>query len=543
MPRERSIHQDLFFVKSARIEVGVEERAASTTAGIRERAGAPVASELLRAALEKIVFFEWRLSELSAELAGAQTRTAAAEAERQRAHEEARKSALEAQESRRRAIELEAERARMSTLLARPETTPVIDEAALVAERDRAAQLSAELAEARQEVARQKDERARWLQEMIEQARQGDEAPAALAQFISELRSEVLALRDRQRACDALLLAANIEAPPAATPEPAPPAPEHEHDSIARARKLWAEGRLGAHLPDAAVPTPTDLLPGLAALRRAPTTEATRPIRAVSAAQRALVEQCLRGLTAHDASRRAQAARHLAALPLPAAAPGLAAALGRETDPRARAAIARALAACGGDGAATMIAQLQNSSEPALVRLAALDALIGMGVTHAREALETASHDLTAAIRRRAAGLALASGENLGLIARLSIDHDAGVRSAAGAEGNVPEAPLAEEEILRETAPGAELPLAAAPTQVAPPAPGPLAPLAQEALFAVRTAMLGLTESDLANALGVELSRAESLAATLVSQGVLARRGRRLIAGATLENAHAERGA
>jgi len=34
----------------------------------------PEPAELLRAALEKVVFFEWRVSELSAELAAAQTR-------------------------------------------------------------------------------------------------------------------------------------------------------------------------------------------------------------------------------------------------------------------------------------------------------------------------------------------------------------------------------------------------------------------------------------------------------------------------------------
>ncbi len=112
----------------------------TATASPRERAsapGAPGAAELLRAALEKIVFFEWRLAELTAELAAAQSRCAAAEAERARAHDEARKAAHEAQEARRHTVELEAERARLAMLLARPAHAPVIDEAALVAERDR----------------------------------------------------------------------------------------------------------------------------------------------------------------------------------------------------------------------------------------------------------------------------------------------------------------------------------------------------------------------------------------------------------------------
>ena len=45
-----------------------------------ENGGTPSPAELLRAALEKIVFFEWRLSELSAELAAAHERCAAAQA-------------------------------------------------------------------------------------------------------------------------------------------------------------------------------------------------------------------------------------------------------------------------------------------------------------------------------------------------------------------------------------------------------------------------------------------------------------------------------
>ncbi len=81
---------------------------------------------------------------------------------------------------------------------------------------------------------------------MIEQARQkGDEAPAALAQFISELRGQVLELRDRQRLCDAMLVQAGL-APPAPLPPAHPaPAPAVEHDAVSQARRLFAEGRLG----------------------------------------------------------------------------------------------------------------------------------------------------------------------------------------------------------------------------------------------------------------------------------------------------------
>jgi len=60
----------------------------------RTAAGQPGPADLLRAALEKIVFFEWRLSELAAELSASQSRCASAEAERTRAEDLVRNHAL-----------------------------------------------------------------------------------------------------------------------------------------------------------------------------------------------------------------------------------------------------------------------------------------------------------------------------------------------------------------------------------------------------------------------------------------------------------------
>ena len=71
---------------------------------------------------------------------------------------------------------------------------------ALDAERRRAAALEADLEQSRAELARSRAERERWLSEMIAQAKTGDDDPAALAQFISELRGEVIALRARRSA-------------------------------------------------------------------------------------------------------------------------------------------------------------------------------------------------------------------------------------------------------------------------------------------------------------------------------------------------------
>src|SRR5207253_795112 len=106
---------------------------------------------------------------------------------------------------------------------------------------------------------------------------------------------------------------------------------------------------------------------------------------------------------------REQAARHLVAAPLASAAPAIASALSQEPDPKTRAQLAKALAACGGEGAAEMVAQLQSAPEPPLVRLAALEALCAIP-SRAREALEIAARDETPAIRRRAAALAASAG-------------------------------------------------------------------------------------------------------------------------------------
>src|SRR5205823_3618539 len=117
--------------------------------------------------------------------------------------------------------------------------------------------------------------------------------------------------------CDELLRQAGI-AQPASASRPLPPATPRR-DLFEEARSLWAHGRLA----------PSADLPGVA---RAPLTAAVAapPCPPPGAAASALAEQCLRGLSARDPARREQAARHLAAMPVPAAAPALASALGAE---------------------------------------------------------------------------------------------------------------------------------------------------------------------------------------------------------------------
>ncbi len=307
--------------------------------------------------------------------------------------------------------------------------------------------LQAELHSAQAEIARSKAERERWLTEMIEQARAGEDAPAALAQFISELRAEIIALRDHQKKCEALLAGKGIAAPAFQLSQP-PPAPERrETEPVEEARKMLEQGRLSP------APVPTTLF-------------ARPPDFQIGAAARALADQCMRTLGSGDPHRREQAAKHLAASPLPSAAPALANALASETDPRARAQLAKALAACGGDGAAEMVAGLQSASEPALVRLAALEALSGLR-SRARAAIETAALDANAAVRRRAAAIAAAEGF-ADLAAKFAVDGDASVRAAAA---------LSERAVVAAPAPVRAEPAPEATPAAAPSSPAPRDPV------------------------------------------------------------------
>jgi hypothetical protein len=473
--------------------------------------GAPTPAELLRAALEKIVFFEWRLSELAAELSGAQSRCASAEVERGRAEEDARAADQRAKAARMQLAQLEAERARLAALLSHPAHGQASDPRALEAERTKSAHLQAELDDARRQVAAGRAERDRWLSEMIEQAKTGDEEPAALAQFISELRGEIIALRDHQKKSYALLAQAGI-APPSFEHSQPPPAPQRESEPVEQARQLWAEGRIGgsgdAELAARAAPVHTTHFaspaqPAGSGRARAPEPGAfgPEPWRSGVAA-RALADQCLRNLTSPDSSRREQAARHLAAVPVPAAAPVLASALGAEQAPKARAQLARALAACGGEGAAEMVAQLQAPHEHPLVRLAAAEALCILPA-RARAAVAVAAHDPAPAVRRRAAALAAAEGFD-DLLAQLVADGDASVRAACDAA-------------RRE-----------APAPVEPEAPPPRDPSA-DVLQAVQAALFGLTEDELAEQMGVPADEARALVGRLLSAGRLGRRGKRLV--------------
>ena len=475
---------------------------------------APAAPELLRAAMEKVVFFEWRLGEMAAELAAAQSRAAAAELERSRLAEQRSEAEREAEAARQQVHALEAERERLSSLLTRP-AQAAAEHAAAQAERARSAELAANLAEARREIERQRAERDRWLDERLSQALGSGDSEGSLAAFISELRGEVIALRERQKQCDELLRRAGIAPPSSSTP--APPAAAPRSHAVEEARALWPHGRLAA---------PADQIRGhhTATSVWCPQISAppAAPASGPGAAATALAEQCLRGLAARDPARREQAARHLAAMPVPAAAPALASALGGEPDPRARAQMAIALVACGGPAAADLVAGLQSDPEP-LVRLSALDALCSLA-DRAVEALQVAGRDDSPAVRRRAAAIASSLGLEE-MRARFAMDAEGSVRAAS----TLRELPAP----AQEPAPVEPVPArgrSAAVRAVPAPPELPDRDLSRDAVVAVQTAIFGMTEAELSEALSLPVSEVPALVASLVSAGRLARRGKRLVA-------------
>jgi len=244
----------------------------------------------------------------------------------------------------------------------------------------------------------------------------------------------------------------------------------------------------------------------------------------VGAAAGALADQCLRGLSARDPARREQAARHLAAMPVPSVAPALASALGAESDPRTRGQIALALVACGGPAAADLVSGLQSDPEP-LVRLAALDALCSIA-ERAADALRAAERDDSPALRRRAAAIAAALGLTE-IRGRLAMDAEPSVRAATA----VRELPPPPEPAPASPAPEVPARNRAAPVRAVPPSGGPR-DLAGDAVLAVQTAIFGLTEAELAEALSLPAPEMPALVASLVSAGRLARRGKRLVAAA-----------
>jgi hypothetical protein len=332
---------------------------------------------LLRGALEKIVFFECRLSQLDAEVASAHTAAAR------------EKDAATAA----RARELD-----LDTLLAQA--------------RSAVASLKSRTIELEERVLLLETERQRFLSSLVERARIagapsdiGGGSPgeqADLAGFIAELRDEIERLRIWKAAAEK----AGITIDPGIAPEPAGPVPP-----VSTLAGLFEKnGRLGIAACE------TDRMKELLATR----------------AERSLYTASMEDLSTADPGRRKRAADCLRALGSPAAAPLVAAALGRESDPKVKAALLSALAAIGEPSAAAIALREVSDSRPE-VRAAALDAAAALAKENAEPALLRALGDPSPLVRRRAVLLLgfMPGVTAADALAAMLSDRDAGVARTA----------------------------------------------------------------------------------------------------------------
>ncbi|MFT3912543.1 MAG: HEAT repeat domain-containing protein [Anaeromyxobacteraceae bacterium] len=353
-----------------------------------QRAAAVDPEGLLRSALEKIVFFECRVSQLESEAQAARTT-----AERARG---------DAAQARRREVELEQ---------------------ALAVERGGRAEAENRAGELAERVRLLETERERLLAGLVDRARVAgakasdgtpgpEEDGADLAGFIAELRSEIEELRTWKQAHEGASEPATARLRPAARAYARGERTEGGDDVQAVAARFASEGRVGLSGKDA---------------------EALRGQLATHA-DRALYERSMDDLSAADPGRRLRAVRALEALGAKAAAPLLAASLGREVEADVKAAILGALGRLGDPIAADLAARALEDARPA-VRVAALEALAAVQKHGAEGRLSAALRDPSPLVRRRAAlllGFAHGGRAEEALAVALS-DEDRGVARAAAA--------------------------------------------------------------------------------------------------------------
>ncbi len=352
--------------------------------------------ELLRGALEKIVFFECRLGQMEAEL--------------QAARDLAAREKEAAAEARLRAVELE-------TALARA--------------RGDLQAASARDAEQGERVRLLETERERFLSGLVDRARianaprggadgalrGGASAPEAsdgaadadgpdLAGFIAELRSEIERLRPWKAAAEKAGIRLEDEPRPTLRQ-----LKETSHAAVGTVAARFEEaGRLG-------------VAPGEAARSAA---------QLPSRAERSLYETSMDDLASSDPGARKRAAACLAALGSRAAAPLVAAALGRERDAEAKSALLAALASLGEPASADLVVRELADPRPA-VRAAALDALAALAPDAVEPHLARALADASPLVRRRSVLLlGFAKGERAEeALASALADRDASVARAA----------------------------------------------------------------------------------------------------------------
>jgi hypothetical protein len=471
---------------------------------------------LLRGALEKIVFFECRVAQLEAELAAARQ---------------------------------VAERARGDAAEARTAETGAAQ--ALAAEREARAALSLRQADLEERVRLLEAERERLLAGLVERARLGgaagddgsagpEEGGADLASFIAELRAEIVELREYRAAHQA-----EAGHPPIGF-QARPPARGATVEALAQG--FSADGRTGLGAADAA------------RLKRA----------LPASADQLLYERAMADLTGAPPDGRLRAVRQLEALGARAAAPLLAAALGREPEAPVKVALLQALARFQEPFAAGLAVGALGDGR-AEVRAAALETLAAVAEAEALPHLTRALGDRSPVVRRRAAVLLNAARgpqAEQALVAALRDEDDGVARAAAVAlSGRVDEVTtraLARFQ-ARRGAPGrrATIPIAtrtatSTPPRSSPPPVGPSRVVAQpgrrvgvavlEATAApavavashavasdleaalqleVRGALRGCTAADLAAATGASPARVEAALEVLRVRGLLTLRGAR----------------
>lgn len=340
---------------------------------------------LLKGALERIVYFEARSTQLANDV-----ERSVAEAERLKA---------ELARAAQREIELKRTVAELEVRASRAE-----------AQREETALLVNAL----------RRERADLVTNFLDASRlRGTEVVEGvdLAQFIAQLRSEVLHARDGDAPGAGPTLVAKAASDTSASSASAGPATKKptvtEGTPATRlALELRSAGRLSVSEADVNTLTDGAAFPGHS--------------------EETLFGFSVRELSSRDVAARVRAAERLAALAHRAAAPALATALNVELEAPAQVAMLKALTTLAGPEGAPVVQRLLDAPS-AEVRIAALKALLKLDPAGAGPHLAAATSDPEPAVRRRASLLALGLGpkEALELGTTAIHDGDAAVRALA----------------------------------------------------------------------------------------------------------------
>jgi HEAT repeat protein len=324
---------------------------------------------LLKSALEKVVFFECRIDQLGSEL--------------ERAEKEIARLKNDLGEAAQREVEFKRE---------------------IAAAESRAAQATRERDEALRQLEATHAERERFLGRLIqaEQVRQAGEVGDGvdLAEFIAELRAEVLDLR-------AAVASGAPRAPRPGALAGSTPRVGSFGSAEEAAESFAAEGRLAVGEPERE------------ALRAS--------ARFGTRSEETLFTLSLRELSSPESATRVRAAGRLKTLGARAALPAVAAALNSEPSPEARCALLEVVAAAE-DRSVLPLVRPHLESDSVEVRLAALEAAFRLDD---EGCLERALDDASPLVRRRAAVLATGDARGQAVLARAARDADPSVRRVA----------------------------------------------------------------------------------------------------------------